>query len=1219
MKSFFWNVRGLNKTLKHSIVREWIYNKEMSFGCILEARVKESKAEKILNTVFSDWSSIANYEHSRGGRIWFLWRDMVRISPVYKTDQIITVLVEPKEGEGFYCTCVYASNLMEERRVLWEDLMHHHSSASFKTKAWIIIGDFNEILEGDESSRFAITGRVPNGMKEFQEMVLHCHLADMAYQGPKFTWCNKREEGVICKKLDRVLLNEEALLRFRNAYSVFEPGGCSDHMRCKIQLCPPCEKIRKPFKYVNAMGSVSSFLPMVKAYWDTTVELYQSTSAMYRFSKKLKNLKPLIRELGREELGNLTRRTKESYTVLCEKQTATLASPCDVSIQEEAEAYGKWLHVASLEEDHLKQKAKLHWLEIGDQNNKTYHRAIRTRQSQNLIREVRCQGGNIVSTHDEVKKEAESFFKEFLNRCPANYQGTSVEELQELIAFRCSPDDCLLLEADVSEEEIRKILFAMPNHKSPGPDGFPAEFFKTAWSVIRNDFIVSVQSVFKYGFLPKGVNSTILALIPKKLDSLEMKDYRPIACCNVLYKVVLKLLANRLKKLLPRMIQENQSAFVQGRLLMENVLLASELVKDYHKDTVSPRCVLKIDISKAFDSVQWSFVLGSLRALGFPEKYIHWIELCITSPSFSVQVNGDLAGYFQSSRGLRQGCSLSPYLFVLCMNVLSLKLDKAMVERKFKVHPGCQKLSLTHLCFADDLMVFVEGSKDSVQGALSVFEEFEVWSGLSISVEKSTIYMAGVSVDEKRSILTNFEFAEGELPVRYLGLPLMTQAMRTQDYYPLLEHIKSKINSWTCRYLSYAGRLQLIISVFVSIVNFWISVFRIPSSCIKEVESICSAFLWTGPVLKTSNAKVAWKEICCIKSEGGLGIRDLREVNKVYGLKLIWRLLTGDSLWGKWVRGNLLKGKSFWAVKSNPQMGSWIWRKILKLREVAKLFYKKEIGNGRHSSFWYDHWSDKGTLSELLGDRGVIDLGVGKDATVEEAVLCIRRRRRHRASALNDIEAELREISSRLDPEVNDVSTWKGKAGYKMKFSTQETWMQLRGSSPLCSWASEIWFPQTTPRYAFMAWLASRDRLSTMDRVVKWSHGVDSTCVLCRSTQESRNHLFFECDYTSKLWEFMAKGIMGNSFTKHWSEIMEFINDSSREKRSLFCIRYAFQVVLYAVWRERNKIRHGDKLLPLGVLKRLLDKSIRNKFSVMRKKGIKGAGELMQFWFQNSL
>lgn len=318
-----------------------------------------------------------------------------------------------------------------------------------------------------------------------------------------------------------------------------------------------------------------------------------------------------------------------------------------------------------------------------------------------------------------------------------------------MISFRCSTEDYEGLEAGVTEEEIRRVLFEMPSNKSPGPDGFPCEFFKTTWSVLSHDFIVAVQSVFRYGFLPKGVNSTILALIPKKQDSMEMKDFRPIACCNVMYKVVSKILANRLKLLLPKIISENQSAFVQERLLMENVLLASELVKDYHKTEVSPRCVMKLDISKAFDSVQWSFVLNILRSMGFSEKYIHWIKLCITSPSFSVQVNGDLAGYFQSSRGLRQGCLLSPYLFVLCMNVLSRKIDLAATMRKFKLHPWCHRLSLTHLCFADDLMVFVEGTKKSIEGALSVLDAFETWSGLRINLEKSTIFMAGVQAIEK--------------------------------------------------------------------------------------------------------------------------------------------------------------------------------------------------------------------------------------------------------------------------------------------------------------------------------------------------------------------------------------------------------------------------------------------------------------------------------------
>ena len=133
-----------------------------------------------------------------------------------------------------------------------------------------------------------------------------------------------------------------------------------------------------------------------------------------------------------------------------------------------------------------------------------------------------------------------------------------------------------------------------------------------------------------------------------------------------------------------------------------------------------------------------------------------------------MQVNGDLAGYLQSARGLRQGCSLSPYLFVLCMNVLSHKIDKAVHEKKFRFHPGCKALSLTHLCFADDLMVFVEGSKDSVEGALSIFDEFEVWSGLSISLEKSTVYLAGVSDTEKCRIRENFPLVDPKIYTKYL-------------------------------------------------------------------------------------------------------------------------------------------------------------------------------------------------------------------------------------------------------------------------------------------------------------------------------------------------------------------------------------------------------------------------------------------------------------------
>lgn len=163
----------------------------------------------------------------------------------------------------------------------------------------------------------------------------------------------------------------------------------------------------------------------------------------------------------------------------------------------------------------------------------------------------------------------------------------------------------------------------------------------------------------------------------------------------------------------------------------------------------------KIDISKAFDSVQWPFLINTLTALGFPEKFIHWISLCVTTSSFSVQVNGELVGFFRSERGLHQGCALSPYLFVISMNILSKMLDKSSAEHRMGYHPKCKNLSLTHLSFADDILVFSDGNTCSIESIMEVFERFETISGLMMSVAKSSV---GLMMKEEEVFKRDFKW-----------------------------------------------------------------------------------------------------------------------------------------------------------------------------------------------------------------------------------------------------------------------------------------------------------------------------------------------------------------------------------------------------------------------------------------------------------------------------
>ena len=443
-----------------------------------------------------------------------------------------------------------------------------------------------------EHSRVDDNPLVTAGMRDFQALVNYCSFSDTSSQGPLYTWCNKRENDLILKKLDRVLVNDRWTHLFSHAYNVFEAGGVSDHLRCRIMHLGGNNnntRGRRPFKFVNALTDMQDFLPLVDNYWQETEKLFISTSTLFRFSKKLKALKPHLRVLAKDRLGNLVKKTKEAYDILCQKQQANLSNPSPVAMAEENEAYNRWDKVAGLEEKYLKQKSKLHWLDVGDKNNKTFHRAATIREANNCIKEVLCNDGRVVKDEEEKKAEAERYFRDFLQLVPSDFEGSSVENLQDLLQFRCSERDGRMLTREVTGEEIKKVLFSMPKDKSPGPDGYTAEFYKSTWEFIGKDFVMAIQSFFAKGFLPKGVNSTILALIPKKKGAREMKDYRPISCCNVLYKVISKIIANRLKQILPQFIAGNQSAFVQDRLLIENLMLATELVKDYHKDSISTR------------------------------------------------------------------------------------------------------------------------------------------------------------------------------------------------------------------------------------------------------------------------------------------------------------------------------------------------------------------------------------------------------------------------------------------------------------------------------------------------------------------------------------------------------------------------------------------------------------------------------------------------------
>ena len=380
----------------------------------------------------------------------------------------------------------------------------------------------------------------------------------------------------------------------------------------------------------------------------------------------------------------------------------------------------------------------------------------------------------------------------------------------------------------------------------------------------------------------------------------------------------------------------------------------------------------------------------------------------------------------------------------------------------FKFHPKCLKLRLTHLCFADDLLISVEASLRSIHTIKAALSEFEDLSGLKANPSKSSFFCYGVSDRVKQLLLDELKMNAGILPVRYLGVPLISTRLSAADCGVFLDKITGHIDSWLSRNLSYAGRLQLLSSVLYSLQVYWTGIFILPKSIIKAIEQKFNWLLWNGKSIGSAKAKVSWKDVCYPKREGGLGLKSLEVWNQTSMLRHVWSLFArSGSIWVAWSVGI-------------PQYCYWSWRKILELRDVAKRFLKFEVGNGQ---IFICGWI-LGTLLvffwRLLVIGGVYDAQSSVEAKLSFVILNGDWFwKPARSEALVEIQARLPDVRLGL----HDKAIWT--ASKKGCYVSSETWQILRKKKVEIDWWKLVWFPLAIPQKAFILWLVMQDRLLT--------------------------------------------------------------------------------------------------------------------------------------------
>ncbi|XP_056690288.1 uncharacterized protein [Spinacia oleracea] len=395
-------------------------------------------------------------------------------------------------------------------------------------------------------------------------------------------------------------------------------------------------------------------------------------------------------------------------------------------------------------------------------------------------------------------------------------------------------------------------------------------------------------------------------------------------------------MCDKLKQVLPDIISPTQGAFVAGRSILHNVMIFQDIIKSYTRGNAKPSCVMKLDLKKAYDTVEWGFIEEVMKKFGFPHHFIQLVMTCLTTTQYSLLINGVPSPLIQPKRGLRHGDPLSPPLLsTLYMEYFSRIMKLIASHRNFKHHSRCKRVNLNHLCFADDLLLFCHGDVTSFQLMLEGLTLFSSSTGLQVNPSKSSIYFCGFSAHAKNIITGLSGYNIDNFPFRYLGVPISPKKIQLGDCNLLMEKMVYRIKVWSSRHFSFAWRMQLVNSVLMSISVYWCQLFLLPSTIIKKINAICRSYLWFGVYDDGTPGSVNWDKLCDSKEQGGLGFRNLALWNQAAVGKLAWAIeQKQDNLWVKWIHALYVKNKN-WQLFSPSLASSWPVKHICKVKGMC--------------------------------------------------------------------------------------------------------------------------------------------------------------------------------------------------------------------------------------------------------------------------------------------
>lgn len=602
-----------------------------------------------------------------------------------------------------------------------------------------------------------------------------------------------------------------------------------------------------------------------------------------------------------------------------------------------------------------------------------------------IIHKIETDDGTILTDQNEILEETRKFYDTLYSSRDNNLIDIDLDtEFQNVNLPKLSKLESDSLEGLISYEEASVALKNMKNNKSPGSDGFSADFFKAFWGKIGHFVVRSINYGYEHGELSTTQKEGVIVCIPKENKPRnKLKNYRPISLLNCVYKIASSSIANRIKSVLKKLINEDQTGFISGRYLGENTRLIYDIMH-YVEEKNLPGLLLLVDFEKAFDSLSWKFIHNVLNFFQFGSSVKRWIQMFYKNAKLCINLGGNLSTFFSIGRGCRQGDPISPYIFILCAEILAIKIRNNTKIKGISIENTEYKFSQ----YADDCSAILDGSQESLNETLNELIYFARFSGLNINFDKTQVVWIGIKKYSMDTINTRWKLKWGCTNFKLLGIIFHVDLdkMIEINYRAKIVKIKGLINLWRRRYLSPIGKITVIKTLLLPVFNhFFISLPTPNENTINEINSLFYDFLWEGP------AKI--KQCVIIKDycEGGLKMINLSAF--IASLKITWvrRLIINPGKWSFIQSENLnLKhvtsfGDNFIETSKN-NLSNMFWKDVLQSYQLllkkndpntVEEFLSTPVFNNNlfkigNKPIFYKEWCRKGilTINDLVNDKG---------------------------------------------------------------------------------------------------------------------------------------------------------------------------------------------------------------------------------------------------------